>query len=74
MTPPALAAHPSSTGPAATRLDRGDLIIERVETLALRVPLPRRFVGSAYSMTNRTTIITRLATSDGVVSATSPAR
>jgi L-alanine-DL-glutamate epimerase-like enolase superfamily enzyme len=68
MTPQTLAADPSSTGPAATRLDRDDLIIERVETIALRAPLPRRFVGSAYSMTNRTTIITRLATSDGLVS------
>jgi L-alanine-DL-glutamate epimerase-like enolase superfamily enzyme len=68
MTPQTLAADPSSTGPASTRLGRDDLIIERVETIALRAPLPRRFVGSAYSMTNRTTIITRLWTSDGLAS------
>ena len=49
-------------------IDRGALLIERVETLALRAPLARRFKGSAYSMTNRATIITRLHTSDGVVS------
>ena len=49
-------------------IDRGSLLIERVETLALRAPLARRFEGSAYSMTNRTTIITRLYTSDGLMS------
>ena len=49
-------------------IDRGALLIERVETLALRAPLARRFKGSAYSMTSRATIITRLHTSDGVVS------
>ncbi|CAN5461293.1 hypothetical protein BH24CHL9_BH24CHL9_10600 [soil metagenome] len=61
------------TAPAAgrarlERIDRDTLRIERVETIALRAPLARRFVGSAYSMTNRTTIITRLSTADGVVS------
>lgn len=48
--------------------DRRALTIERVETLAMRAPLARRFEGSAYSMTNRTTIITRLYTEDGMVS------
>ena len=51
-----------------TRLDRSSLRIERIETIALRAPLARRFVGSAYSMINRTTIITRLYTADGLVS------
>jgi L-alanine-DL-glutamate epimerase-like enolase superfamily enzyme len=49
-------------------LDRNSLIIDRIETIALRAPLARRFSGSAYSMTNRTTIITRLTTRDGLVS------
>ncbi|MBA2700204.1 MAG: mandelate racemase/muconate lactonizing enzyme family protein [Chloroflexi bacterium] len=49
-------------------LDRSALVIERIETLALRVPLARRFSGSAYSMDSRCTIITRLTTADGVVS------
>jgi D-galactarolactone cycloisomerase len=48
-------------------IGREALIIERIETVALRTPLARRFEGSAYSMTNRTTIITRLYTRDGVV-------
>lgn len=48
--------------------DRSVLIIDRVETFALRAPLARRFSGSAYSMDNRCTIITRLHTRDGVVS------
>jgi L-alanine-DL-glutamate epimerase-like enolase superfamily enzyme len=58
-------------GPATTtgmsRLDRRSLRIERIETVALNAPLARRYVGSAYSMTNRATIITRLYTADGVV-------
>ncbi|HTK45400.1 MAG TPA: mandelate racemase/muconate lactonizing enzyme family protein [Patescibacteria group bacterium] len=53
---------------AGLRLDDGSLVIDRVETLALRIPLDRRYSGSAYSMTNRCTIITRLHTRDGLVS------
>ncbi len=49
-------------------IDRDALKIERIETVALRAPLARRFVGSAYSMDSRATIITRLYTADGVVS------
>jgi D-galactarolactone cycloisomerase len=48
--------------------DRGALTIDRIETIALRAPLGRRFAGSAYSMTNRCTIVTRLHTDDGLVS------
>ena len=51
-------------------LDEGSLVIERVETIALRAPLGRRFVGSAYSMDNRCTIVVRLTTADGIVSET----
>ena len=47
-------------------LGRGSLVIERVETLALRAPLGRRYQGSAYSMDNRCTIVTRLSTADGL--------
>jgi D-galactarolactone cycloisomerase len=54
--------------PTARGFDRSTLIIERIETIALRAPLGRRFVGSAYSMTNRCTIVTRLYTADGLVS------
>ena len=57
-----------SAGVTFKPLDRSSLRIERVETIALRAPLARRFVGSAYSMINRTTIITRLYTTDGLVS------
>jgi D-galactarolactone cycloisomerase len=59
---------PEDAGVARPALDRSSLIIERIETLALRAPLARRFSGSAYSMTNRTTIVTRLFTRDGLVS------
>jgi D-galactarolactone cycloisomerase len=43
------------------------LTIERIETVALRVPLHKRYSGSAYSMVNRCTIITRLYTREGIV-------
>jgi hypothetical protein len=49
-------------------LGPGALVIDRVETIALRAPLARRFSGSAYSMDNRCTIVTRLSTADGLVS------
>ena len=61
----------ASAGPAAVtrpEIGRDSLIIERVETLALRAPLGRRFTGSAYSMDNRCTIVTRLTTADGITS------
>ena len=60
----------AASGPdgALPGLGPGALIIERVETLALRAPLGRRFSGSAYSMDNRCTIVTRLSTADGLVS------
>ena len=48
--------------------DRSSLIIDRIETVSLRAPLGRRFSGSAYSMDNRCTIVTRLHTADGLVS------
>lgn len=49
-------------------LGREALLIERVETIALRAPLGRRFSGSAYSMDKRCTIVIRLTTADGVTS------
>src|SRR5260370_17265344 len=43
------------------------LTIERIATVALRVPLHKRYSGSAYSMVNRCTIITRLYTHEGII-------
>lgn len=51
----------------SVRPDPRDLTLERVEVIPVRVPLPRRFQGSNYSMTTRCTIITRVYTSGGVV-------
>src|SRR6185369_2722651 len=58
-----------SSGPVrpVPRFGPDELRIERVETLALRAPLARRYSGSAYSMVNRCTIVTRLTTADGLV-------
>ena len=43
------------------------LKIERIECIALKMPLPRTFRGSNYFMTHRCTIITRVYTSAGIV-------
>lgn len=61
---------PAQTADAAARLDPGSLVIDRIETFALRAPLVRRFTGSAYAMDNRCTIVVRLTTADGVVAET----
>lgn len=57
-----------ASGGPATGFGPDALRIERIETIALRAPLGRRYAGSAYSMVNRCTIITRLTTADGVTS------
>lgn len=57
-------------GPSGIAFDPRSLIIERIETIALRAPLGRRFSGSAYSMDNRCTIVVRITTADGIVSET----
>lgn len=41
--------------------------IESIETIPIRVPLPFTYKGSYYKMRNRSTIITRIRTSEGVV-------
>ena len=51
---------------AVMALAPGSLVIDRIETIALRAPLGRRFSGSAYSMDNRCTIVVRLTTADGI--------
>lgn len=51
-----------------SHVDAKSLTIEEIEVIPLRVPLARRFQGSHYSMTTRCTIVTRLHTSDGLVS------
>jgi D-galactarolactone cycloisomerase len=55
-------------GTPVPAFSRDALVIDRVETIALRAPLGRRYAGSAYSMVNRCTIVTRLHTADGLVS------
>ena len=42
-------------------------LITRIETIAIRVPLDRVFRGSHYQMTNRSTIIVRVHTTEGIV-------
>jgi D-galactarolactone cycloisomerase len=41
--------------------------ITAIETIAVRVPLPRVYRGSQYQMTHRSTIVTRVVTDAGVV-------
>lgn len=52
---------------ASLQTNHPKLPIEGIETIALRVPLNKRYSGSAYSMVNRCTIITRLYTHEGLV-------
>jgi len=42
--------------------------IRGVEALALEIPLTKNFGGSTYNVLTRCTIVTRLATEDGLVS------
>jgi D-arabinonate dehydratase len=57
--------HPGKieTAPARTP----PLLIDNIETIPLRIPLDRVYKGSYYSMQNRTTIITRVHTRDGLI-------
>jgi len=41
--------------------------IERVETIPIRVPLDRTYSGSYYRMSHRSTIVTRVVTTEGAV-------
>jgi L-alanine-DL-glutamate epimerase-like enolase superfamily enzyme len=43
------------------------LEIESIEAIPIRVPLGRAFRGSTFTITNRSTIITRVRTKDGLV-------
>jgi len=42
-------------------------LVERVETISLRTPLPRTFAGSHYRMTHRATVLARIHTVSGLV-------
>ena len=43
------------------------LTIAEIETIAIRVPLTQTYHGSAYKMTHRSTIVTRIRTEEGIV-------
>jgi len=43
------------------------LTIAEIETIAIRVPLAKTYRGSAYKMTHRSTIVTRIRTEEGIV-------
>ena len=43
------------------------LVIERIETVPVRVPLDREYKGSHYRMTHRSTVLTRVHTASGIV-------
>ena len=42
--------------------------LERVEAIAVDIPLKKNFGGSTYSVLKRSTVVTRLATNDGLTS------
>ena len=43
-------------------------IIDKVEAIAIEVPLPKPFAGATYTVPTRNTVITRIYTKDGLVS------
>ena len=43
------------------------LTIAEIETIPIRVPLAQTYRGSAYKMTHRSTIVTRIHTEEGIV-------
>ena len=49
------------------RWSDGPLTIRGIETIPIRVPLKKTYRGSAYQMTHRSTILTRLLTDQGIV-------
>ena len=51
--------------PASTPVS--SLTIAEIETIAIRVPLTETYHGSAYKMTHRSTIVTRIRTEEGIV-------
>jgi L-alanine-DL-glutamate epimerase-like enolase superfamily enzyme len=61
--------HLTSSAADVTQVQRRDLrlTIRTIETIPLRVPLSREYRGSRYRMSSRCTIITRLATDEGIV-------
>ena len=56
-----MASETTLAGPTAR------LTIRRIETIPIRVPLPRVYRGSGYHMTHRSTIVTRILTDEGIV-------
>lgn len=58
-------APPGANGHATPAV--GPLVIERIETVPIRVPLSRPYHGSTYHMTHRSTIVTRVHTAGGIV-------
>jgi D-galactarolactone cycloisomerase len=50
-----------------TPATRTTLKIARIETIPIRIPLDRTYRGSYYQMTNRSTIITKVVTEEGIV-------
>jgi D-galactarolactone cycloisomerase len=48
-------------------MQSGNLKIQRIETIPVRVPLRQTYRGSFYQMTHRATILTRIYTDAGVV-------
>ena len=42
--------------------------IDKVESIAIEVPLPKPFAGATYTVPTRNTIVTRIYTNDGLIS------
>src|SRR5579863_4718597 len=63
MTSP---STPTSLAPDWTP-NGGALTIESIEVTGIVVPLAQEYRGSYYAMRNRSTVLTRITTTDGIV-------
>src|SRR5207244_5940955 len=60
-------ASPETTPAVPAVIDNGALTIEAIEVTPIVVPLEQEYRGSYYRMSNRSTVITRVLTREGIV-------
>src|ERR1043165_8902861 len=62
-----MTATPETTAPAPVSPYDGGLTIEAIEVVPLVVPLAQEYRGSYYRMVNRSTVLVRVRTREGIV-------
>jgi L-alanine-DL-glutamate epimerase-like enolase superfamily enzyme len=67
MATNSLSGSESGSGDCGSGSPLARLTIRGVETIPIRVPLRRVYRGSGYQMTNRSTLVTRVLTEEGII-------